>query len=57
MLNAMSLLSRFSRWRENQMDRVVLNTLPGLEDKIHAGIADAGCKRARLAWCALKKLV
>ena len=49
MLNAMSLLSRFSRWRENQMDRVVLNTLVGLEDKIHAGIADAGCKRARLA--------
>jgi hypothetical protein len=49
MLNAMSLLSRFSRWRENQMDRVVLSTLPGFEDKIHAGIADAGCKRARLA--------
>jgi len=57
MLNAMSLLSRFSRWRENQMDRVVLNMLPGLEDKIHAGIADAGCKRVRLAWCALKELV
>jgi hypothetical protein len=49
MLNAMSLLSRFSLWRENQMDRVVLNTLPVLEDKIHAGIADAGCKRVRLA--------
>ena len=27
------------------MDRV---TLPGLEDKIHAGIADAGYKPARL---------
>ena len=30
------------------MDRVVLNALPGLEDKIHAGIADAGYKPARL---------
>jgi hypothetical protein len=36
------------------MDRV---TLPGLEDKIHTGIADAGYKPARLSKCALKKLV
>jgi hypothetical protein len=57
MLNATSLLSRFSRWRQNQVERVVLSTLPVLEDRIHAGIADAGCKPARLTQCALKKLM
>jgi len=37
MLNAMSLLSRFSRDEKNHVGRVINNTLPVLEDRIHAG--------------------
>jgi hypothetical protein len=39
------------------VERVFLTALPLLEDKIHAGIADAGDKPARLTQCALKKRV
>jgi hypothetical protein len=57
MLNAMSLLSRFSRSEKNLVERVVLNALPVRERKIHAGITGAGCKPARLTQCALEKFV
>jgi hypothetical protein len=57
MLNAMSLLSRFSRSEKNLVERVVLNALPVRESKIHAGITGAGCKPARLTQCALEKFV
>jgi hypothetical protein len=47
----------FALATKDQVERVVLNTLPVVEDRIHAGIADAGYKPARLTQCALKKLV
>jgi hypothetical protein len=56
MLNATSLLSRFSRGRKTKWNALSLTRYQTLEG-ITAGIADAGCKTARLSQCALEKFV
>jgi hypothetical protein len=57
MLNVTSLVSRISHRREKPGGIVVRTAVPGLEDKIHTGVADVGCTAVRLTQCALKKLV